>query len=103
MVADTYVKTYLKEGDRKIQKKKTRVIRQSTTPNYYQTIRYALHDITDRTLLVMVWERRGFDYNTGIGVTEIAINDLDLERPITDWYRLLPVASVDRKTDSNSE
>lgn len=98
------MKTYLKEGDKKMHKRKTRVIRQSKRPNFYQTLRYPTVELSGRTLLVMVWEKtRGFEHNIGLGVAEIAVNKLELRRPVTGWYRLLPVSSVDRIGDSDSD
>lgn len=37
---DTYVKCYLKDGDRLRHKKKTRVIRHSAEPVYQQSLKY---------------------------------------------------------------
>lgn len=37
---DTYVKCYMKDGDRLRQKKKTRVIRHSAEPVYQQSLKY---------------------------------------------------------------
>nr|XP_045586214.1 regulating synaptic membrane exocytosis protein 1-like [Procambarus clarkii] len=100
---DTYVKTYLKEGDRRLQKRKTKVTRHSREPRYHQKLRYAAHDALGRTLLVMVWERqRGFEHNIGIGVAEISLSKLERgEQSLNGWYRLLPVSSVVR-VDSDS-
>ena len=41
---DTYVKCYLKDGDRLRHKKKTRVVRHSTEPSYKQTIKYQVRN-----------------------------------------------------------
>ena len=100
---DTYVKTYLKEGDRRIQKRKTRVARHSQEPKYNQTLRYAASDALGRSLLVMVWERqRGFEHNIGMGVAEINLSKLERgHKTQHGWYRLLPVSSVVR-VDSDS-
>ncbi|XP_071530366.1 uncharacterized protein Fife isoform X2 [Panulirus ornatus] len=100
---DTYVKTYLKDGDRRFQKRKTRVTRHSQEPRYDQTLRYAAHDALGRSLLVMVWERqRGFEHNIGIGVAEISLAKIEhSQQSLIGWYRLLPVSSVMR-VDSDS-
>ncbi|XP_045127944.1 protein piccolo-like isoform X5 [Portunus trituberculatus] len=100
---DTYVKTYLKDGDRRLQKRKTRVTRHSQEPQYNQTLRYAASDALGRSLLVMVWERqRGFEHNIGMGVAEINLSKLEQgHKTQHGWYRLLPVSSVVR-VDSDS-
>ncbi|XP_022235735.1 regulating synaptic membrane exocytosis protein 3-like [Limulus polyphemus] len=91
---DTYIKTYLKEGEKQIQKRKTRVIRSTTSPQYRQTLKYNMSDIQGRHLLVMVWERqKGFDHNQPIGAVEIELGRLDLSRSMTCWYPLYPLAS----------
>ncbi|XP_050733942.1 regulating synaptic membrane exocytosis protein 2-like isoform X2 [Eriocheir sinensis] len=100
---DTYVKTYLKDGDRRINKRKTRVTRHSREPEYNQTLRYAASDALGRSLLVMVWERqRGFEHNIGMGVAEVNLSKLEGgQKTLGGWYRLLPVSSVVR-VDSDS-
>ncbi|KAK7082007.1 hypothetical protein SK128_016316 [Halocaridina rubra] len=99
---DTYVKMYLRDGDRRLQKRKTRVARHSKTPGYHQTLRYTAHDALGRTLLAMVWEKqRGFEHNQAIGVAEIGLSNLEGNKPLEGWYRLLPVTSVVRD-DSDS-
>ncbi|KAG7155659.1 Regulating synaptic membrane exocytosis protein 2-like 2 [Homarus americanus] len=100
---DTYVKTYLREGNRRLQKRKTRVTRHSREPQYQQSLRYAAQDVLGRTLLVMVWERqRGFEHNIGMGVAEISLTKLEQgQQSLSGWYRLLPASSVIR-VDSDS-
>ena len=55
---DTYVKTYLREGERWMQKRKTRVARRSVKPQFRQTLHYQACDVLGRTLLVMLWEKQ---------------------------------------------
>ncbi|XP_076045732.1 regulating synaptic membrane exocytosis protein 4-like [Oratosquilla oratoria] len=99
---DTYVKTYLKDGERRLLKKKTKVARHSCDPTFDQTIKYPAQEVLGRTLLVMVWERsKVFEHNQGIGVAEINLTKLDLKTQTTGWYRLLPITSIDR-IDSDS-
>ena len=53
----------------------------------------------------MVWEKSwAFEHNQGIGAAEINLSKLDLSKPVTGWYRLLPVTSIQRVfDDSESE
>ncbi|GAB6029155.1 hypothetical protein CHUAL_004932 [Chamberlinius hualienensis] len=99
---DTYVKTYLKDGERYIQKKKTRVVRHSLDPCYKQTLRYAASEVTHRLLLVMVWEKqKGFDHNHGVGVAHINPDQLELNQLLIGWYRLFPMGKIVNESESN--
>lgn len=98
--ADTYVKTYLREGERWLQKRKTRVVRRSNEPQFRQTLRYAACDITGRTLVVMLWERQGgFEHNAGLGGAELALENLVLTQITVGWYPLFPMHTL--ASDSN--
>ncbi|XP_076318896.1 uncharacterized protein LOC143229911 [Tachypleus tridentatus] len=89
---DTYVKTYLKEGEKQIQKRKTRVVRHSTEPQYRQTVKYNASNIQGRHLLVMVWERqKGFEHNKPLGAADIQLDRLDFSKLIVCWYPLYPI------------
>ncbi|XP_011632315.1 regulating synaptic membrane exocytosis protein 2 isoform X2 [Pogonomyrmex barbatus] len=94
---DTYVKTYLRErdGDKWLQKRKTRVVRHSKNPQYRQTLKYGRCDTLGRHLLVMLWEKKqAFESNQGLGGAEV---DLDLLPPkefIFDWYPLFPIHTL---------
>ncbi|XP_022235077.1 regulating synaptic membrane exocytosis protein 1-like, partial [Limulus polyphemus] len=91
---DTYIKTYLKEGEKQLQKRKTRVVRSTSSPQYRQTLKYSMSDIQGRHLLVMVWERqKGFDHNHPMGAVEIELGRLDLSKSMTCWYPLYPLPS----------
>ncbi|XP_073997742.1 regulating synaptic membrane exocytosis protein fife isoform X2 [Rhodnius prolixus] len=97
---DTYVKTYLREGERWLQKRKTRVVRRSNEPQFRQTLRYAACDITGRTLVVMLWERQGgFEHNAGLGGAELALENLVLTQITVGWYPLFPMHTL--ASDSN--
>lgn len=97
---DTYVKCYLRDGDRWIQKRKTRVVRRSIEPQFSQVLRYQACDVLGRTLLVMLWERQGgFEHNQGLGGCEVALDTLCLTHPVTGWYPLFPMHSLG--SDSN--
>ncbi|XP_022240908.1 regulating synaptic membrane exocytosis protein 2-like [Limulus polyphemus] len=96
---DTYIKTFLKEGQRQMQKRKTRVVRCTSNPQYRQTLKYSASDILARHLLVMVFQRqKGFDHNQPIGAVEIELGRLDLTKSVC-WYPLYPLPSED--FDSN--
>nr|XP_024214691.1 regulating synaptic membrane exocytosis protein 1 isoform X3 [Halyomorpha halys] len=97
---DTYVKTYLREGERWLQKRKTRVARHSLTPQFRQTLRYAACDIAGRSLLVMLWSKsKGFESNIGLGGAEVGLENLALSQLTLGWYPLFPIHTLG--SDSN--
>ncbi|XP_044762020.1 regulating synaptic membrane exocytosis protein 1 isoform X2 [Coccinella septempunctata] len=97
---DTYVKCYLRDGEKWLQKKKTRVIRHSCRPRFKQTLKYHAVDVLGRTLVVMLWEKQGgFEHNQGIGGAEISLDALTLTRLTTGWYPLFPINTLG--SDSN--
>ncbi|XP_034250276.1 regulating synaptic membrane exocytosis protein 1 [Thrips palmi] len=92
---DTYVKTYLRDGERNLQKRKTRVVRRSCNPQYQQTLRYSACDVLGRTLIVMLWEKQGsFEHNQGLGGAEVALDRLTLTHPTHGAYPLFPIGSL---------
>jgi len=52
MPADTYVKTYLMDGKKRIQKKRTKTIRSSLDPFYITKLKYPAYNIHGRHLQV---------------------------------------------------
>ncbi|XP_058814840.1 regulating synaptic membrane exocytosis protein 2 [Topomyia yanbarensis] len=54
---DTYVKCYLKDGDRLRHKKKTRVVKYLPEPRYNQVLKYSTSELFGRTILVTVWQK----------------------------------------------
>ncbi|KAG8301679.1 hypothetical protein J6590_047874 [Homalodisca vitripennis] len=97
---DTYVKTYLRDGERWLQKRKTRVVRHSLDPQFNQTLRYSACDVLGRSLVVMLWEKqKGFEHNVGLGGAEIAFNQIKLTQLTLGWYPLFPIQTLG--SDSN--
>ncbi|KAL3285262.1 hypothetical protein HHI36_019372 [Cryptolaemus montrouzieri] len=97
---DTYVKCYLRDGERWLQKKKTRVVKHSCEPHFKQTLKYQACDVLGRSLVIMLWEKQGgFEHNQGIGGAEISLGSLTLTRSTSGWYPLFPIHSLG--SDSN--
>ncbi|XP_039300565.1 regulating synaptic membrane exocytosis protein 1-like [Nilaparvata lugens] len=97
---DTYVKTYLRDGERWLQKRKTRAVRGSLEPQFRQTLRYSACDVLGRSLVVMLWEKQGgFDHNVGLGGAEVALDAVRLTTLTTGWYPLFPIQTLG--SDSN--
>lgn len=100
ILPDTYVKCYLRDGEKWLQKKKTRVARHSCEPQFRQTLKYQACDVLGRSLVVMLWERQGgFEHNQGLGGAEVALDSLTLTHLTTGWYPLFPIHSLG--SDSN--
>ncbi|XP_065214885.1 regulating synaptic membrane exocytosis protein 2 isoform X2 [Planococcus citri] len=99
---DTYVKMYLRDGDRLLLKRKTRVVTKSLTPEYNQTLKYAVRDVSDRSLVVMLWERqKGFEHNQGLGSAEIRVDTLKLCEHVTGWYPLFPIQKIGSESNDS--
>ncbi|XP_037931754.1 regulating synaptic membrane exocytosis protein 2-like [Teleopsis dalmanni] len=100
---DTYVKCYIKDGDRLRHKKKTRVIRHSAEPFYKQTIKYQSSDVFGRNIVIMLWQRCvGFEHNQGLGGTEVNLDKLNMAQHIGGWYPLFPMHSYGGSDSDNS-
>ncbi|XP_063976966.1 regulating synaptic membrane exocytosis protein 1 isoform X3 [Diachasmimorpha longicaudata] len=92
---DTYVKTYLRDGERWLHKRKTRVVRRSRNPQYKQTLKYGSCDALGRNLLVMLWEKKqGFESNQGLGGAEVNLNLVSLTELSVGWYPLFPIHTL---------
>lgn len=92
---DTYVKCYLKDGDRLRHKKKTRVVRYSPEPQYNQVLKYSASDLFGRTILVTIWQKSvGFEHNQCIGGAELFFNTYKMKTPVESWYPLFPSQHV---------
>lgn len=99
---DTYVKMYLRDGDRLLLKRKTRVVTKSCTPEFNQTLKYAVRDVSDRSLVVMLWERqKGFEHNHGLGSAEIRVDTLKLCEHVTGWYPLFPIQKMGSESNDS--
>uniref|UniRef100_A0A1I8P2R3 Regulating synaptic membrane exocytosis protein 2 n=1 Tax=Stomoxys calcitrans TaxID=35570 RepID=A0A1I8P2R3_STOCA len=100
---DTYVKCYIKDGDRLRHKKKTRVVRHSAEPIYKQTIKYQSSDVFGRNIVIMVWQRCvGFEHNQGLGGTEVNLDKINMGQHIGGWYPLFPMHSFGGSDSDNS-
>ncbi|CAF0899970.1 unnamed protein product [Rotaria sp. Silwood1] len=86
---DTYVKTYLRTGTRRVQKRKTRTIKTSYNPDYHAKLKYHACNVMGRRLQVTVWQRaRKFEKNQCIGEAFIQLDNLTLTQLTLAWYKL---------------
>uniref|UniRef100_A0A1A9WD27 C2 domain-containing protein n=1 Tax=Glossina brevipalpis TaxID=37001 RepID=A0A1A9WD27_9MUSC len=100
---DTYVKCYIKDGDRLRHKKKTRVVRHAAEPIYKQTIKYQSSDVFGRNIVIMLWQRCvGFEHNQGLGGTEVNLDKVNIAQHIGGWYPLFPMHSYGGSDSDNS-
>ncbi|XP_045766652.1 regulating synaptic membrane exocytosis protein 1 [Maniola jurtina] len=94
-VPDSYVKCYLRDGDKWLHKRKTRVVRRTTEPHFKQTLKYQASEALGRTLVVMLWQRcGGFEHNLALGGVEICLDKLTLPQRTYGWYPLFPATSL---------
>jgi len=93
---DTYVKTSLREQDRKFLKKKSRVVASSSEPFYNHRVKFLASDIPRRSLNVSVWHKPGPGPKLGhcgncVGEVEISVDKIkDKQTAIRGWYKLFP-------------
>ena len=109
--SDTYVKTYLCEGDRRFLLRKTGVARflpNAGDPLYRQTVKYIATDIPRRTLIAMVTsaprtKMYDFDPMVGsvLGVAEIDIDKLARKQLVAGWYKLFDASLYNAEHDEN--
>ncbi|XP_033737916.1 regulating synaptic membrane exocytosis protein 2-like [Pecten maximus] len=95
---DTYVKTYLVEGSKVIQKKKTPTSKASYEPSFDRKIKYSACNIHGRHIKVKIWARQGaFDKKLCLGETVIKLDGLDLGQHshTLSWYKLFPQGATD--------
>ncbi|KAL4235963.1 FYVE-type zinc finger [Mactra antiquata] len=99
---DTYVKTYLMEGDKVVQKKKTQIVRMSFDPIFRKTIKYSACNIHGRYIRVNVWDKqKTFDKKQSLGEILVKLDNLDLSQHTMAWYKLFPVGAAEVGSDDN--
>ena len=108
---DTYVKTFLCEGDRRFLLRKTGVARNlpnAGDPLYRQTVKYLASDIPRRTLVAMVAtapRQKMYEFDpmlgTTLGVAEIDIDKIVRKQLVAGWYRLFAASLYNAENDSN--
>ncbi|CAF0956610.1 unnamed protein product [Brachionus calyciflorus] len=94
---DTYVKTYLRTGTHRIQKKKTQVVKNSLEPVYNSKLSYSACNVLGRRIqVVMIWLKAPkLDKNHCIGEAYIQLDQLDLSQQSIGWYKLFKQHVVD--------
>ncbi|KAG7296174.1 hypothetical protein JYU34_021275 [Plutella xylostella] len=100
-VPDSYVKCYLRDGDKWLHKRKTRIVRRTTEPKFKQTLKYQASEALGRTLVVMLWQRcGGFEHNLALGGAEICLDKLTLPQRTYGWYPLFAATSLSAADES---
>ncbi|XP_064625642.1 regulating synaptic membrane exocytosis protein 1-like isoform X2 [Lineus longissimus] len=94
---DTYVKTYLTDGQKKTQKKKTNIVKCNFDPMYRQKIKYSACDVYQRHIQASIWEKSpGFDKNQCLGEVVISLDKLDLSKLTSSWYKLYKQSATEQ-------
>ncbi|XP_064606710.1 regulating synaptic membrane exocytosis protein 2-like isoform X2 [Liolophura sinensis] len=93
---NTYVKTYLMEGNKKIQKKKTKLVKGSYEPIYRQKLKYSACNVYGRSMKINIWERqKTFDKKVSLGEAVVRLDNLDLSQHTMGWYKLFQISATD--------
>ncbi|XP_012275469.1 extended synaptotagmin-1 [Orussus abietinus] len=93
-VPDPYVKLYLMRGQHKELKRRTAVISNNCNPVFDEQLEFVIprYDSDNRTLKVSVCTQKGFlsSGSNVIGQVHLNLSEMDLVRPVTNWYDLSP-------------
>ncbi|XP_036360697.1 regulating synaptic membrane exocytosis protein 1-like [Octopus sinensis] len=97
---ETYVKTYLMQGNKTMQKKKTSVNKEGVNPSYREKIKYSACNALGRHLKINVWEKqKTFDKKVCLGEIVVKLENLDLSRHTVGWYQLFSPGATDMSSD----
>ncbi|TSV28435.1 Regulating synaptic membrane exocytosis protein 2 [Bagarius yarrelli] len=89
-----YVKVYLLDNGKCINKKKTRLARKTLDPLYQQQLQFE-ESPEGKVLQIIVWGDYGrMDHKSFMGAAQILLDDLDLSNMVIGWYKLFPPTSL---------
>ncbi|XP_050993615.1 regulating synaptic membrane exocytosis protein 2 isoform X1 [Labeo rohita] len=89
-----YVKVYLLDNGKCINKKKTRTARKTLDPLYQQQLQFE-ENPEGKVLQIIVWGDYGrMDHKSFMGATQILLDDLELTNMVIGWYKLFPPTSL---------
>uniref|UniRef100_A0A8C1IMV9 Regulating synaptic membrane exocytosis 2 n=1 Tax=Cyprinus carpio TaxID=7962 RepID=A0A8C1IMV9_CYPCA len=89
-----YVKVYLLENGKCINKKKTRTARKTLDPLYQQQLQFE-ENPEGKVLQIIVWGDYGrMDHKSFMGAAQILLDDLELTNMVIGWYKLFPPTSL---------
>ncbi|GAB1608458.1 regulating synaptic membrane exocytosis protein 1 [Argonauta hians] len=97
---ETYVKTYIMQGNKTMQKKKTSVNKEGGNPNYREKIKYSACNALGRHLKINIWEKqKTFDKKVCLGEIVVKLENLDLSKHTVGWYQLFSPGATDMSSD----
>ncbi|XP_056335188.1 regulating synaptic membrane exocytosis protein 2 isoform X1 [Danio aesculapii] len=89
-----YVKVYLLDNGKCINKKKTRTARKTLDPLYQQQLQFE-ESPEGKVLQIIVWGDYGrMDHKSFMGAAQILLDDLELTNMVIGWYKLFPPTSL---------
>ncbi|XP_053531331.1 regulating synaptic membrane exocytosis protein 2 [Ictalurus punctatus] len=89
-----YVKVYLLDNGKCINKKKTRLARKTLDPLYQQQLQFE-ESPEGKVLQIIVWGDYGrMDHKSFMGAAQILLDDLELTNMVIGWYKLFPPTSL---------
>ncbi|KAK3532125.1 hypothetical protein QTP86_008586 [Hemibagrus guttatus] len=96
-----YVKVYLLDNGKCINKKKTRLARKTLDPLYQQQLQFE-ESPEGKVLQIIVWGDYGrMDHKSFMGAAQILLDDLELTNMVIGWYKLFPPTSLVDPTFQN--
>ncbi|KAK2836164.1 hypothetical protein Q7C36_014033 [Tachysurus vachellii] len=89
-----YVKVYLLDNGKCVNKKKTRLARKTLDPLYQQQLQFE-ESPEGKVLQIIVWGDYGrMDHKSFMGAAQILLDDLELTNMVIGWYKLFPPTSL---------
>uniref|UniRef100_UPI0040385FFE regulating synaptic membrane exocytosis protein 2 isoform 7 n=1 Tax=Danio rerio TaxID=7955 RepID=UPI0040385FFE len=89
-----YVKVYLLDNGKCVNKKKTRTARKTLDPLYQQQLQFE-ESPEGKVLQIIVWGDYGrMDHKSFMGAAQILLDDLELTNMVIGWYKLFPPTSL---------
>ncbi|ESN92342.1 hypothetical protein HELRODRAFT_115969 [Helobdella robusta] len=89
-----YIKVYLMDGKRRVEKQKTSIARRTLDPLYQQVLIFA-EPFCGKTLQVTIWGDYGrLDRKIFMGVVQINLDELNLTSLVIGWYKLFTHSSL---------
>ena len=93
-LASVYIKLYLFNGTNCLEKQKTSSKRRTLNPSFQETLRFEAN-YRGTILQLTIWGDYGkLDRKVFMGVAQIVLDELNLDKTVGGWYKLYSVSSI---------
>ncbi|CAH1775833.1 unnamed protein product [Owenia fusiformis] len=93
---DTYVKIYLMQGNKRIKKRKTKVVKTDNYHIYNEKLHLSACNVHGRHIQASVWAKGGcLDKKQCKGEVVVKLDSIDLGTLTVSWYRIFPKGLVE--------